>query len=78
MRRVYAIIAGRGLRSHPAVELVFLLVMLGFVGYLVWIIPRWPGKILITALVAGFAVPFARSLIRSWRSGEYRHRGGIE
>ena len=77
MRRIHAIIAG-GLRNHPVVDLVFLLVMVGFVGYLVWIIPKWSGKIPITALVAGSVVPAARSLIRSWRSGEYRHRGGIE
>ena len=79
MRRIHAIIAGRGrLRSHPIVDLVSLLALIGVAGYMVWTFRVWRAKIVIGAILGWIVVMEARRLIRSWRSGEYRYRGGIE
>lgn len=76
MRRVHAIIAGRDrLHGHPVAELVFPLTMLGFAIYMVWISQGRPAWILIAAVLTWIAAKATRGIIRSWRSGEYRHRG---
>jgi len=79
MCRVHEIVAGRGrLRSHPIIDLVSLLALIGVAGYMVWTFRVWRAKIVIGAILGWIVVMEARRLIRSWRSGEYRYRGGIE
>src|SRR5438552_15237712 len=79
MCRMRAVLAGRGrLRTLPIVDLVSLLALIGVAGFMVWTFRVWRAKIVIGAILGCIVVMEARRLIRSWRSGEYRYRGGIE